>query len=278
MKNLFLFFSAIAFTTIAYGQCQANFTHTVNGGVATFVNSSVLSNPNSGNATWDYGDGSGYSINQSSYSPDNAYLAPGTYNVCLTVTINENGTICQNTFCDSVVITDTSGGCFTSSNAVSDAMGNINCSASGAYHYNWRIYDSNDSLLTVNGQSSFSFLAPNPGIYKVCVGGRTSPGYDACDTACFFVTVDSVANLKSLSSFHLPVFPNPTEGVVTANTSNTSIASLSILTTTGIKVFHQTVSSESTQLNLVDLPNGIYFIQANDQYGHTLVTSRVLKH
>ena len=79
--------------------CHAGFTFTVNGNVATFTNTS--SGGTMPSYSWSFGDGN-YDWQT---NPAHTYLHNGTYMVCLTMYDSLNGN-CQNTFCDSVKITN----------------------------------------------------------------------------------------------------------------------------------------------------------------------------
>ncbi|HIA36679.1 MAG TPA: T9SS type A sorting domain-containing protein, partial [Flavobacteriales bacterium] len=82
----------------------AGFSYSANGLSVVFNDSSIVTG--SATYTWDFGDGSALS-NQQSYT----YGASGTYNVCLAVTDSCGA----DTICQAVIVTDSISGIFTNS-------------------------------------------------------------------------------------------------------------------------------------------------------------------
>jgi len=83
---------------------MAGFYYSANGLSVMFNDSSIVTG--SATYTWDFGDGSALS-NQQSYT----YSASGTYNVCLAVTDSCG----SDTICQDVIVTNSSSGIFTDS-------------------------------------------------------------------------------------------------------------------------------------------------------------------
>ena len=70
------------------------------------------------------------------------------------------------------------------------------------------------------------------------------------------------------------VYPNPTKDVVNVNCSG--IEEIRLFNAVGQRIMrHGTEGRDNVQLNLSDLPNGVYILQAVSQ-GHTL-TRRIVK-
>lgn len=82
--------------------CQAsfNFQLTPNSFTAYFNNTSFINNT-SGTSLWSFGDGT----TSTDFNPQHAYANGGDYSVCLTISVLNNiGTACTSTYCDSVHI------------------------------------------------------------------------------------------------------------------------------------------------------------------------------
>lgn len=99
-KPKFLFLLLFALLSFQQGNaqhCFPGFHFTVNGNTVDFVDQSSAD----GNITgyeWDFGDGN----TSTEQNPTHTYTAPGTYNVCLTITAHNPN--CTATFCHHVVV------------------------------------------------------------------------------------------------------------------------------------------------------------------------------
>ncbi len=86
------------------GNCQASFSFTLdNSGLGVQFNNTSLPNAPATNYTshWNFGDGNSSTVR----NPNHTYTAPGTYQVCLTISVPQsNGTACTNTYCASVTV------------------------------------------------------------------------------------------------------------------------------------------------------------------------------
>ncbi|MBC7778149.1 MAG: PKD domain-containing protein [Phycisphaerae bacterium] len=94
---LLLLCSLFSFQKINAQHCHPSFHFTVNGNTVIFQDQSTAD----GNITsynWDFGDGN----TSTEQNPTHTYAAPGTYNVCLTITAHHPD--CTETFCHHVVI------------------------------------------------------------------------------------------------------------------------------------------------------------------------------
>ncbi len=84
----------------AGGGCQADFTYSfdsLQGGNLVFFNDLSTGNPNAW--LWDFGDGA----TSTTQNPTHLFPAPGSFNVCLTI----SGDSCTSTFCNTITIADT---------------------------------------------------------------------------------------------------------------------------------------------------------------------------
>ena len=134
--------------------------------------SNTNSVPDSTSYFWDFGDGA----TATSASPAHLYSAPGTYNVCLTIS-NPCGT---DSICQSVLVCPYLQAGFTSSS--SGPIANFLQSTSGTpSSYEWDFGDGNSS-----NQANPSHIYGQPGTYTVCL-----TVFDSCstDSICQNVTI-----------------------------------------------------------------------------------------
>jgi PKD repeat protein len=89
----------------------ANFTATPNGDCSiTFNNTSTNGWPYVIlNSIWDFGDGS---PTANSYSANHTYLSPGTYTVCLTITVSDGVTTCTDSICQQITVSCSGDACY----------------------------------------------------------------------------------------------------------------------------------------------------------------------
>lgn len=161
--------------------CQAYFQTTVTGGTVHFTN---YSSGNNLTYHWNMGDGTASNL----FDPTHTYT-PGTYTICLTVS-NSNG--CSDTYCQTIVITNTGNGCSASFTAYPDSTNNLhywfhNTSANvanGSTYY-WDFGDGTTSVQT-NPDHTYS----NFGQYHVCLYIVDSINNILCDH-CEYIIVDS---------------------------------------------------------------------------------------
>ncbi|REK08105.1 MAG: PKD domain-containing protein [Bacteroidetes bacterium] len=142
------------------GSCQASFNVQQSPtGSITFVNTSNAQNIVS---VWDFGDGNVMTVNGTS-SVSHAYVNPGVYVVCLTV----SNRLCTDTYCDSVLI-NTQSGCQAMFSSVTDSSGLIatftDLSQGNITSWHWDFGDSTYSTV----QNPVHTYASN-GTYNVCL-------------------------------------------------------------------------------------------------------------
>lgn len=175
-------------TVVGASSCGTpNFTYIDNtDGNASFFNSST----NASNYTWDFGNGN----TSTQVNPTFYYQPAGTYFVCLT--INDS---CNNVFCDSVIVTDTSGtACLgaASFTFIDNGGGNIsfnNTSANTVSSF-WTFGDGGTSL-SYSPNNTYS----TDGNYLVVL---TVTDSNACiSTISQMVSVSGALNVCSMASF-----------------------------------------------------------------------------
>jgi len=159
--------------------CDANFTFTVNGLTASFLNTSVGGNT----FYWNFGNGN----SSTAPNPVHTYTAPGTYNV--TLLIQSAGTTCSDTIVKTVVVGANSTVCtafftkepvpgavrtFVFNSSQSGAPGNDSITSRKWIFYrpnsNWR-----DSIMGNQTVVTYTFPA-DTGVYNACLVIRTAQG------------------------------------------------------------------------------------------------------
>lgn len=207
-----------------------------------------------------------------SYNPG----ASGNYNVCLTA-YDSLQQFCDST-CYLVIVQDstTGSGCNVSASVTGNQNGTISGVASGAAWYSWNIFDANWTYVAGYNGSTFTHNVNSPGIYNVCL-----VPYDSlqgnCDTMCFVVATDSTAGLLNLNDFVLNAYPNPANNVITVHTPTEFVSELVLVDVSGSIVSREAVREENTQIQLITLPNGMYFIHALGREGQQLSSCKIIK-
>ncbi len=166
--------------------CQAYYNFSVAPSGVLFSDYSTSSDPIV-SYDWDFGDGT---IGNGS-NPFHAYVTPGTYTACLTIT---SSTACTDTYCSTITIQGGSAGCFanfTSSPVLGTTLVDfmdLSTADSGAtiISYTW---DFGDSIGTSNLQNP-TYAYGAPGSYWVCLSIQTSSG--CASTSCGIVNSGNV--------------------------------------------------------------------------------------
>jgi PKD repeat protein len=178
--KLFILLASIAIgANTGNAQCNAYFTVVNNqtNGYVIFLDSSIF-NSQYMNYSWSLGDGT------TSMSPNftHTYVA-GTYNVCLTITDSLNPS-CTSTFCDSVIVVDSTATCYASF-SFQDTTGVLIFAPNvggNATNYLWDFGDGTTST-SLNPPSH---IFPGYGSYVVCFTASNP------STACNVTYCDSV--------------------------------------------------------------------------------------
>ncbi len=89
--------------------------------------------------------------------------------------------------------------------------------------------------------------------------------YDStgCDSSAFYCSTVGIDELK-IKNEELKIYPNPTNGIITIETANSSNILLKLTNVLGQLIKEETLKFEKQNINLVDLRNGIYFLQVYD--------------
>ncbi len=199
----------LSFSTMvnASGRCSAKFkVHHKRGNPLQTWFSADKHARNNASYSWNFGDNS----SDSSANPSHLYAAPGTYNVCLTVTtFNATGdTICSDTECKSILISAVS--CNAAFNAHAGQSLNVKLKAARNHHgstYVWTFGDgTSDTSSTGKGLHTYAAA----GTYNVCLTVTdSSNGTVYCSaTWCDSVTVSAPAPASCEAQFRIHIKRN----------------------------------------------------------------------
>jgi hypothetical protein len=89
--------------------------------------------------------------------------------------------------------------------------------------------------------------------------------------------MDSLAGLNQIEDITLSIFPNPTTDFVTVVTQDDQIDQLMLQDLSGKVIKQEEVVGPKTQLDLSELPKGMYFIHALGEAGDRLTYCKVIK-
>lgn len=186
MKKVILTYVMLLSAFIGFSQCQASFTTSTNGNMASFTNNSIGSNLG---YNWSFGDGN----NSSQTNPSHTYSTSGSYLVCLTIWSNDSLSQCQDTYCDTIFVQDTTGGggggpCSISAN-VSGAGSTIigTNTSTGASTFDWLVYDAGWNYLYSTNTTNLSYSPGSTGWFNVCLAGYADSTQQFCDSVCYQV-------------------------------------------------------------------------------------------
>lgn len=145
---------------------------------------------------------------------------------------------------------------------------NVSITGSGANTYQW---SSNASFvqfgnpLVMTAQSS---------------GGYTMTGTDAngCSgTTNFALTVEECTGIDELlaNQNDVTVYPNPTTGIFKIEANGAEIKSVDLFDITGRNISSASIRNNTTEINISQLPNGIYSVKVNT--GETVKYLKIIK-
>ncbi|MCB0760195.1 MAG: PKD domain-containing protein, partial [Flavobacteriales bacterium] len=192
-------------------------------------------------ATWDFGDGSTMSA---PWGISHTYLNPGTYNVCLTITVSDGVTTCTDTYCENITVNCSGEGCYAEPDFNSTDLGQCKFQFSdntGIFNnttivgWDWTFGDGT----TDNGQV-VTHQFTNNGVFQVCLtvtcmdiqGNFCTYEYceliviDCLNTGCtpnaqFFVNADGNCCWEFFASDPNSLDPNCSQWVIVDGLGNT---------------------------------------------------------
>ena len=190
MKKIALFFFTMLLASTGFAQlCQADFTVSVSGNTATFVNNSTGLSPGAiYNWSFDDGNVSGAS------DPTHTYNSPGYYVVCLTV--SDSSSNCTSTYCDTAII-NAPIPCNANFNAYPDSINSgtvyfYNTSSGGSTY----LWDFNDGTTSTQQHPNHTFSGPGPWFACLTVSSATCTE-TYCDTIFPYTPTPCVAGFST---------------------------------------------------------------------------------
>jgi len=152
--------------------------------------------------------------------------------------------------------------------------GTVTVTATPSFYATFFTQDGNDSTKTiaqVNWVNLFPALGTKP-------DARLNSGSVAATGANFTNTKfgnDFLAVTKN-EDINVSVYPNPANNTVTINTNMDDEATLEILTLEGKVVKSEVLKSNSTEVNVSDLTNGIYLLNISNSSSRKAI--KLIKH
>ena len=118
--------------------------------------------------------------------------------------------------------------------------------------------------MTVAGLSTYGLLSPTmcpfEGFYNLqCFTNNSLPVYPNSTTSCSSV----IANIESVETHQFSISPNPTSGALFITTTLDSY-DISVFNSLGQIIQKKKNHSNSTFLDISNLPEGVYLIQFSD--------------
>ena len=242
------------------GPCASSFVYTTNPGttLAAFANTST---GNYTNYSWSFGDGT----SSTSANPSHTYSSQGTFLACLTVYNNNSG--CQSSFCDSVVIGNgQTNQCvpvfysYPDSSFIGSGIvyfGIINSCPGSTY--TWSV---NGTQFGTGTNPLIQF--PDSGWYYICVTGITPNGtYVTCDSVYSYRMAGPTGINENGNQIPINVSPNPSNGPLTISfqLAQSETVTIQLITIDGREllsqqeklnsgVHHQIISTENIAAGL----------------------------
>jgi hypothetical protein len=120
--------------------------------------------------------------------------------------------------------------------------------------------------LPISGETNQSFVTTSNGNYAVIVTQN-----NCSDTSdCYNITTVGLIENSALSD--VTIYPNPSNGQYTLKGNN--INSIVVYNLIGEKVFQSAINSTTSEIDLSNMPNGVYFIKI--QVLQTFFTKKVV--
>ena len=262
MKKFILFATIALSAMMTHAQCAANFSYSVSGNSVQFTNSSAGTTY----YQWHFGDGAASNAS----NPSHTYSAAGTYDVCLYAYYSDSsGGFCADTLCQLITVQDSTGNTPCSANFSWTITGNtvqFNNTSTGTNSNQWSFGDGGYSY-TNNPTHTYS----SPGTYSVCLYSYYDDSLQVicADSICQVVYVndslDSTASVKPVVLDAFELFPNPATTVLNVKMENVSANTYASITDlVGREMTRVELTSQLTEISVIDLPNGVYIVQLID--------------
>lgn len=248
----------------------------------------VASDPNitSMDFAWDFGDGSTATGNPACHT-----FTDGTYEVCVVVEASNGSVVCdRDTVCKDICVVNEEPPCECGISFLETGTDQNGCTADLSFDatlnectsfvgasVDWG--DGNiTQVTTLPGFAIHTYTTPGTYFPAIIIDG--TDGTNICDLKGFAEEFTCGNPRMAASGDHaseahgLEVFPNPTSGQLTVRHSleTGSVIQVSIKDNGGREVFLQAIASfdKEFELELSDLPAGVYHLQLKDAKGKTM--------
>jgi hypothetical protein len=84
-------------------------------------------------------------------------------------------------------------------------------------------------------------------------------------------------SVEELSEEQVAIYPNPTNGIINLDLETTGKVEISVVDITGKQWIRKSVDSGNTQMNLTDLPAGMYIVQMVDENSGKAIFKKIIK-
>ncbi len=150
-----------------------------------------------------------------------------------------------------------------------DGSSVLTASATGGYTYQWYACTQPRSTL-IEGATAQSFTAKTAGGYKVKISNSTCYTYSDCYDSSVSTGIKDVKDEYGIS-----IYPNPTNGVINIENSNSSNLVISVYDVAGNKIEVVNTGNLNTKINLSSYVKGIYFVVINT--GNDTFSQKIIK-
>jgi len=212
-----------------------------------FTNTTV----NASSFVWDFGDGN----SSTDFAPTHTYLIPGVYTVSLSASTPQlSSTDSIPALVHAMAATPFN---FSTDTIFASGATHLLSADPGYIDYQW---SSNDSGQTI--------LVDSSNIYCVVYTDTNS----CKDSACVYVSLNSVGIDNPSNENHLFIFPNPAKEFLTIKTNSSSAGILEIYNNTG-QLMHSTILNGICEISLKGWAEGYYMVRVG-QVGKLLLIER----
>lgn len=257
----------VASVTCPQPYCQASFTYSVSGGSVTFTNTSTTQNFFT-TYSWNFGD----NTSSSSPNPTHNYSQNGSYIVCLTI----SDTSCTSTWCDTVVIGNSSG-CSAYFSMVQDSLNHLQWyafpSAGGQAPFTY-LWDFGDNSTSTQAYPTHNYA--QAGSYLICLTITDANGCTStyCDSTTFqrfmsgnqiqFLTVVGPTGIQENPLDKMNNWPNPASTEMNISFGTEVKGTLTISGIAGNVISVQQIAGHDVKLDVSTLPAGSYVMTIDD--------------
>jgi PKD repeat protein len=116
------------------------------------------------------------------------------------------------------------------------------------------------------GFDTISHTYNTAGLYQICLEISNFAG-TCTDTYCTLVDFSASAVTDPLADTRFTTFPNPTQGILSLQWEGAAPEQVQLLDIFGKKLLEQSLSGNSQQIDLRELPDGVYLLQVQTKNG-----------